>query len=59
MHGYFLGDLGVKVRREDIFKPTTGKESFRGTGNDNRVTAVSIPTFTVLPKLRVLTLKIL
>jgi hypothetical protein len=35
-----LGDFNVKVGREDIFKPTIGKESLHEVSNDNGVRVV-------------------
>jgi hypothetical protein len=35
-----LGDFNAKVVGEDIFKPTTGKESLHKISNDNGVTVV-------------------
>jgi exonuclease III len=39
-----LGDLNVKVGREDIFKPTIGKESLHKINNDNGVRVVNFAT---------------
>jgi hypothetical protein len=36
-----LEDLSAKVRREDIFKPTTGNESSHEISNDNGVRVVN------------------
>jgi len=36
-----LGDFNVKVGRENIFKPTTGKESLHQDSNDNGVVIVN------------------
>jgi hypothetical protein len=35
-----LADFNAKVRREDIFKPTTGNESLHESSNDIGVTVV-------------------
>jgi hypothetical protein len=40
----FLGDLNVKVDREDIFKPTIGKESLHEISNNNGVRLVNFVT---------------
>ena len=39
-----LGDFNAKVRQEDIFKPTIGKESLRKISNDNGVRLVNFAT---------------
>ena len=39
-----LGDFNAKVRREDIFKPTIGKESLHQDSNDNEVKIVNFGT---------------
>jgi hypothetical protein len=39
-----LGDLNAEVGREDIFKPTFGKESLHEISNDNGVRAVNFAT---------------
>jgi hypothetical protein len=39
-----LGDLNAKVGREDIFKPTIGKESLDEISNDNGVRLVNFAT---------------
>jgi endonuclease/exonuclease/phosphatase family metal-dependent hydrolase len=39
-----LGDLNVKVCREDIFKPTIGNESLHEISNDNGVRVVNFAT---------------
>jgi exonuclease III len=39
-----LGDLNVKVGREDIFKPTIGNESLHKISNDNGVRVVNFVT---------------
>ena len=39
-----LGDFNAKVRREDIFKPTIGKESLHQDSNDNEVRIVNFGT---------------
>jgi hypothetical protein len=36
-----LGEFNAKVGREDIFKPTTGNESFHEISNDNAVRVVN------------------
>jgi len=54
-----LRNLSVKFGREDICKLTTGKESFSGASNDNRVTVTSIPTFRILSTSHSPTLQIL
>jgi hypothetical protein len=39
-----LGDFNEKVRRENIFKPTTGKEGLHQDSNDNYVRIVNLAT---------------
>jgi endonuclease/exonuclease/phosphatase family metal-dependent hydrolase len=39
-----LGDLNVKVGREDIFKPTIGNESLHEISNDNGIRVVNFAT---------------
>jgi hypothetical protein len=39
-----LGDFNTKVGREDIFKPTIGKESSHEISNDNGVRVVNFAT---------------
>jgi hypothetical protein len=39
-----LGDFNAKVGREDIFKPTIGKESSHEISNDNAVRVVNFAT---------------
>jgi hypothetical protein len=39
-----LGDLNAKIVREDIFKPTVGKESLHEISNDNGVRTVTFAT---------------
>jgi hypothetical protein len=39
-----LGDLNVKVGKEDIFKPTIGNESLHEISNDNGVRVVNFDT---------------
>jgi exonuclease III len=39
-----LGDFNAKVGRDDIFKPTIGKESFHEISNDNGVRVVNFAT---------------
>jgi endonuclease/exonuclease/phosphatase family metal-dependent hydrolase len=39
-----LGDFNAKVERENIFKPTTGKESLHQDSNDNGVRLVNFAT---------------
>jgi exonuclease III len=39
-----LGDFNVKLRREDIFKPTIGKESLHEDSNDNGVRVLNFAT---------------
>jgi len=39
-----LGDFNSKVERENIFKPTTGQESFNQDSNDNGVRLVNFAT---------------
>jgi len=39
-----LGDFNAKVRRENIFKPTTGNESLHQDSNDNGVRIVNFAT---------------
>jgi hypothetical protein len=39
-----LGDFNAEVGREDIFKPTIGKESLHEISNDNGVRAVNFTT---------------
>jgi hypothetical protein len=39
-----LGDFSAKVGREDIFKPTIGKESLHEISNDNGVRVVNFET---------------
>jgi exonuclease III len=38
-----LGDFNAKVGRENIFKPTIGKESLYQDSNDNGVRIVNLP----------------
>jgi hypothetical protein len=37
-----LGDFNAKVGREDIFKPTTGKDRIHENNNDNGVKVVNL-----------------
>jgi hypothetical protein len=39
-----LGDFNAKFGREDIFKPTVGKESLHEDSNDNGVRVVNFAT---------------
>ena len=39
-----LGDFNAKVGRENIFKPTIGKESLHQDSNDNEVRTVNFGT---------------
>jgi len=39
-----LGDVNAKVRRENIFKPTSGNDSLRQNINDNGVRIVNFTT---------------
>jgi exonuclease III len=39
-----LGDFNAKLRREDVFKPTTGNESFHEISNDNGIGIVNCAT---------------
>jgi hypothetical protein len=39
-----LGDFNAKVGREDIFKPTIGKESSHEISNDNGIGVVNFAT---------------
>jgi len=39
-----LGDFNAKVGRENIFKPTIGKESLHQDNNDNYVSMVNFAT---------------
>jgi hypothetical protein len=39
-----LGDFNAKLGREDILKPTIGKESLREDSNDNGVRVVNFAT---------------
>jgi exonuclease III len=39
-----LGDFNVKVRMENIFKPTIGNEGLHEISNDNRVRVVNFAT---------------
>jgi hypothetical protein len=39
-----LGDFNAKVGRQDIFKPTIGKESSHEISNDNEVRVVNFAT---------------
>jgi hypothetical protein len=48
----FLADLNVKLGTEDIFKPTTGKESLNEINNYNGVRVVNFTTFKSLPKVQ-------
>jgi exonuclease III len=43
-----LGDFNAKVRREDIFKPTIGKESLQEINNDNGVRVLNFTTSKIL-----------
>jgi hypothetical protein len=54
-----LRNLSVKLGKEDICKPTAGKESFSGAANDNRVAVISIPTFKILSTINIPTVEIL
>jgi hypothetical protein len=38
-----LGDFNAKVGRDDIFKPTIGKESLHKISNDNGIRVVILP----------------
>jgi hypothetical protein len=39
-----LGDFNANVGREDIFKPTIGKDSLHETSNDNGIRVVNFAT---------------
>jgi hypothetical protein len=39
-----LGVFNAKVRRKNIFKPTTGNESLHQDSNDNRVRIINFAT---------------
>jgi hypothetical protein len=39
-----LGDLNVKVGREDIFKPIIANESLHGASNNNGIRVVNFTT---------------
>jgi len=39
-----LGDVNAKVRRENIFKPTSGNDSLRRSSNDNGVRIINFTT---------------
>jgi len=43
-----LGDFNTKVGRENIFKPTVGKESLHQDSNDSGVRIVNFATSTNL-----------
>jgi hypothetical protein len=43
-----LGDFDIKVGREDIFKPKTGKENLHEITNNNRVRVVNFATSKIL-----------
>jgi hypothetical protein len=45
-----LADFNAKVRREDIFKPTTGNESLHKISNDNGVRVINFATSKNLSK---------
>jgi hypothetical protein len=38
-----VGDFNAKLRREDIFKPTTGNEILHRYSNDSSVRIVTLP----------------
>jgi hypothetical protein len=38
-----LGDFNAKVGRQNIFKPTIGRERFHEISNDNGVRVVNVP----------------
>lgn len=40
-----LGEFNVKVRKEDIFKPTTGNEISHEISNVNEVSIVTLPSY--------------
>jgi hypothetical protein len=49
---FLLRDLSAKVGREDILKPTVGKESLHEISNDNGVKVVTFATSKNLTKVQ-------